>query len=104
MTQSPQSRKAALQVARHALEIARHSFPSHSAPQKPTRFSQEQLFAIAALRQFFRTDFRGIAAILDARRDLCEVLGLDRAPHFSPLFDGEQRLFQGGVRALVRAA
>jgi hypothetical protein len=91
--------KSPKQVAIQALEAARRSLPLYSATHSPKLFTQHQLFAIAALRQFFRTDFRGIAAILVDSSDLREVLGLKRVPHFSTLFYAEQRLSRGGVRS-----
>jgi hypothetical protein len=54
-----------------------------------------ELFAIAVLRQFFRVDYRGIAAILEDSSDLREVLGLRRVPHFSTLAYAEKRIVQG---------
>jgi hypothetical protein len=79
-----------------ALEVARQSLPPYSATHSPKLFTQHQLFAVAVLRQFFRTDFRGIAAILADSSDLRDVLGLKRVPHFSTLFYAEQRLSRGG--------
>jgi hypothetical protein len=93
--------KSPLQVAAAALEVARRSLPAYSATHSPKLFTQHQLFAIAALRQFFRTDFRGIAAILVDSSDLRRVLGLDRVPHFSTLFYSERRFSRGGVRPLA---
>lgn len=86
-------------VAAHALEVARQSLPAYSAKHSPKLYTQHQLFAIAALRQFFRTDFRGIVAILSDSIDLRELLGLRRVPHFSTVRYAELRLFKGGVPA-----
>jgi hypothetical protein len=93
MSKSPKA------VAIQALEVARRSLPAYSATHSPKVFTQHQLFAISALRQFFRTDFRGIVAILADSSDLRRVLGLRRLPHFSTLHYAEQRLFKGGVRS-----
>jgi len=93
MTKSP------LRIAERALEVARQSLPAYSATHSPKLYTQYQLFAIAVLRQFFRTDFRGIVAILADSSDLRRALGLKRVPNFSTLFYAEQRLFKGGVRA-----
>ena len=91
MTKSPK------QVALRALEAAKQSLPAFSARHSPKKFTQHQHFAIAALRQFFRTDHRGIAAILEDSRDLRAVLRLRSVPHFSTLAYAEKRLFKGGV-------
>jgi hypothetical protein len=91
--------KSPKQVAVEALRVARESLPPYSATHSPKLFTQHQLFAIAVLRQFFRTDFRGIAAILGDSVDLRDVLDLNRVPHFSTLFYAEQRLSRGAVHA-----
>jgi len=90
--------KSPKQVARRALEAAQQGLPAYSATRSPKKFTQYQLFAIAALRQFFRVDYRGIAAILADSSDLREVLGLRSVPHFSTIAYAEKRIFQGGLR------
>lgn len=90
--------KSPLQVAKQALEVARDSLPAYSATHSPRVFTQHQLFAISALRQFFRADFRGIVAILADSSDLRRELGLERIPHFSTVRYAELRLFKGGLR------
>jgi hypothetical protein len=86
-------------VARHALAVARDSLPAFSDKHSPQLYTQHQLFAISVLRQFFRTDLRGIVAILNDSSDLRRVLQLKRVPHYSTLSYAEQRLFKGGVLA-----
>jgi hypothetical protein len=90
--------KSPKQVALHALAAARDSLPSYSAVHSPKTYTQHQLFAICVLRQFFRTDLRGIVAILEDSSDLRKVLGLKRVPHYSTLSYAEKRIFKGGVR------
>jgi hypothetical protein len=90
--------KSPKQVAQRALEVAQQSLPAYSAVHSPKKYTQHQLFAIAALRQFFRTDFRGIVAILGDSSDLRELLDLQDLPHFSTLYYAERRLFKGGVQ------
>jgi hypothetical protein len=91
--------KSPMQVAEQALKVARRSLPLYSATHSPKKFTQHQLFAIAALRQFFRTDFRGIVAILGDSTDLRRLLRLDEVPHFSTLHYAERRLLKGGVQS-----
>ena len=79
-------------VAEHALAVARRRLPAYSARHSPRRYTQYQLYAIAALRKFFRTDFRGIAAILEESSELRGVLGLERVPNYTTLFYAERRL------------
>ena len=89
--------KSPKQVAVRALEAARRALPAYSAKHSPKKFTQHQLFAIAALRQFFRVDYRGIAAILADSTDLRQVLGLRDVPHYSTLAYAEHRFAKGGV-------
>ena len=89
--------KSPKQVALRALEAAKQSLPAYSATHSPRKYTQHQHFAVAALRQFFRVDHRGIAAILEDSSDLRRALGLREVPHFSTLAYAEKRLFKGGV-------
>ena len=89
--------KSPKEVALRALEIAKSSIPQYSSRHSPKKFTQHQLFAIAALRKFFRTDFRGIVAILKDSSDLRQALGLAKIPHYSTLCLAEQRLLAGGL-------
>ena len=90
--------KSPKRIAEEALEAAKRCLPPYSATHSPKKFTQHQLFAIAALRQFFRVDYRGIAAILADSSDLRTTLGLRSVPHFSTVAYAEKRLSQGGVR------
>jgi hypothetical protein len=90
--------KSPKQVAVRALEAAQQSLPPYSARRSPKKFTQHQLFAIATLRQFFRVDYRGIAAILEDSSDLRSLLGLKTVPHYSTLAYAEKRFSQGGVQ------
>ena len=49
------------------------------------------------LRKFFRTDYRGIAAMLREWSDLRELLALEKVPHYSTLYYAEKKLMQGGI-------
>jgi hypothetical protein len=89
--------KSPKQVAAQALEAAKQSLPAYSATHSPKKYTQHQHFAIAALRQFFRVDHRGIVAILEDSSDLRSVLALKKVPRFSTLAYAEKRLFKRGV-------
>lgn len=82
--------KSPKQVALRALEVAKRSLPAYSGTHSPKKYTQHQHFAIAALRQFFRVDHRGIAAILEDSSDLRGVLALRGVPHFSTLAYAEK--------------
>jgi hypothetical protein len=90
MTKSP------MRLAREALEVGQQGLPAYSAAKSPQKFTQPQLFAILVLRQFFKTDYRGIVELLADMSDLRETLGLKRVPHYSTLCYAEQRLLKKG--------
>lgn len=62
-----------------------HRFSRHD-------FELGQLFACLVLRKFFRTDYRGIVAILKDCPSLLETLRLNKTPHFTTLQKAEQRM------------
>jgi hypothetical protein len=90
MTKSP------LAVARQAIETAAASLPLYSSPKSRHDYTQPQLFAVLALKQFFRTDYRGVVAILADSTDLRRVLGLAKVPHYSTLAYAAARLLKKG--------
>jgi len=88
--------KSALALAREALTAARASLPLYSSPFSRKEYTQHQHFAILVLRQFLRTDYRGIVEILLEWSDLRVALGLSSVPHYSTLCYAEQQLLKGG--------
>ena len=91
MTKSP------IALAKTALNTAQESLPAYSHPFSPQRFTQHQLFAILVLRQFLKTDYRGIIQMLKDFSDLRKVLGLKKIPHYSTLCYAEKRLLKKGL-------
>src|SRR5687768_15262993 len=77
--------KSATEFAGHALEAGRAALPDYSSPFSPRKFTQPQLFACLALRQFWKADYRGTAVRLAEWSDVRRVLGLrdDRVPDFT---------------------
>jgi len=90
MTKSP------VALARQALRIAKESIPLYAHPFASRDFTQHQLFAILTLRRSLKTDFRGIISLLEDSPELREVLGLNKIPDYSTLFNAEQRLIRKG--------
>jgi hypothetical protein len=90
MTRSP------VALAKAALRIAREALPPYASVYSKHDFTQHQLFAILVLRQFFKTDYRGIIALLDDLPDLQRTLGLTKVPHYSTVCYAEKRLLKGG--------
>lgn len=89
--------KSPLAVARQALLAGEQQLVSFSNKHSPHRYTQPQLFAMLVLRQFFKTDYRGLVAILRDSSDLCTELGITRIPHYSTLCYAEQRLLEKGA-------
>lgn len=68
-----------------ALAVARRSLPAYSHRFSPKTFTLHQLFACLVLKQFLKTDYRGVVAHLQDCPDLVASLGLKRVPHFTTL-------------------
>jgi hypothetical protein len=70
MTRSP------VALGRTALSVAANALPAYASKCSKHDFTQHQLFAMLVLKQFFKTDDRGIAALLADLPDLRKALGL----------------------------
>src|SRR3954464_7173003 len=90
MTKSPRA------VAREALQLAQEALPAYSAARSRKDFTQHQLFAILALKTFFKTDYRGVAQLLTDFSDLRTDLALTKVPHYSTLCYAASRLLKKG--------
>jgi hypothetical protein len=91
MTKSP------LALAREALRVAQAALPEYSSVYSRQDYSQHQLFAILVLREFLRTDYRGIVQMLTDFSDLRTILGLKKVPHPSTLCYAQKRLLKKGL-------
>lgn len=90
MTKSPRA------VAREALRLAHEALPAYSSKFSRQDFTQHQLFALLALKTFFKTDYRGVMALLEDFGELRDDLGLVKVPHYSTLCYAAQRLLKKG--------
>jgi hypothetical protein len=87
--------KSALAVARQALETARAALPAYSSEFSKRTYTQHQLVAALAVRQFFKTDYRGIEQHLKDWSDLRTALGLgEHTPDHSTLQKAAERLLE----------
>ena len=91
MTKSPRA------VAREALALARQSLPAYTSARSRKDFTSHQLFAVLALKQFLKTDYRGVVQVLRDFAELRGDLGLAKVPHYSTLSYAEQRLLKRGT-------
>ena len=98
MTKSPRA------VAREALALARESLPAYSARRSRKDFTQHQLFAVLALKQFLKTDYRGVVQFLHDFAELRDDLGLSKVPNYSTLCYAEGRLLKKGSSSSSSAA
>jgi hypothetical protein len=84
--------KSAVKVAREALAVGRRSFPAYGSRTSRHDFTQAQLFALLVLRQFLRTDYRGLVTLVAEWQDLRKALRLRKVPHYSTLAYAARRL------------
>ena len=91
MTRSPKA------LARMALRVARQALPAYSTKYSRHDFTQRQLFAMLALKQFFKTDYRGIVALLADMEELQRLLGIAKLPHYTTLQKAHDRLLKKGL-------
>ena len=79
MTKSP------VAFTEEALAVARAALPAYSSKFSRRDYTRHQHLAILALKQFLKTDYRGVVAYLRDWSDLRAVLGLAKVPHFTTL-------------------
>lgn len=84
-------------LARKALQIASEAMPAYASKFSKRDFTQHQLLAMLVLKQFFKTDDRGIVELLRDLPDLQNVLGIRKVPHFTTLFHAQKRLAKKGA-------
>jgi hypothetical protein len=75
-----------------ALSTAKRSLPSYSHRCSPKKFTQHQLFACLVLKNFLKTDYRGVVAHLADCPSLVEALGLASVPCYTTLQKAARRL------------
>src|SRR5918997_5450788 len=90
MTKSPRA------VAREALRLPKESLPAYSSKYSRKDFTLHQLFALLALKTFFKTDYRGVVQLLQDFAELRQELGLRAVPHYSTLCYAAKRLLKKG--------
>ncbi len=75
-----------------ALATARRALPCYTHRCSPKVFTQHQLFACLVLKNFLKTDYRGVCAHLADHPALVELMELSRVPHFTTLHKASRRL------------
>ena len=77
-----------------AFEIGKKVLPAYSHRFSPKKFTLGQLFACLVLKSFFKTDYRGVVAILNDCDCLPATIGLKTVPHFTTLQKAANRLLR----------
>jgi hypothetical protein len=94
--------KSPRKVALVALAVGTDALSPYSHSCSPRKFTQPQLFVCLVLKEFFKTDYRGIVAILADMPDLRHVIGLNQTPHFTTIQKAAPRLLrQTNVQRLL---
>ena len=91
-------------VALAALATARRALPAYSHRCSPKKFTQHQLFACLALKNFLKTDYRGVAAHLADHPPLVAALELTKVPHFTTMEKAAKRLLKSAPARLLLEA
>ena len=75
-----------------ALKIAKSTLPPHRHRNSPKKFTQHQLFACLVLKNFLKTDYRGLVQYLADCESLANSIDLDCIPHYTTLQKAARRL------------
>jgi hypothetical protein len=97
--------KSPRKVALVALAVGKDALREYAHRFSPKKFTQPQLFACLVLKEFFKTDYRGVAQILADTPDLRQTMGLKHTPHFTTIQKASQRLLRNAqVQRLLDAS
>lgn len=84
-------------MAQVAYHVANDALPQYSHRFSPRKFTQPQILVCLVLKIFFKTDYRGIVAILNDCPDLCKTFNLSIIPHFTTLQKASKKLLQSNI-------
>ena len=86
--------KSPRKVLETAYGCAKGSLPRFSHFYSPKKFTQHQLFACLALKEFMKLDYRGLMQLLIDTPDLCRVIELGAVPHWTTFQKATDRLLK----------
>jgi hypothetical protein len=89
--------KNPIAFARAALAAGKMGLAEYSHRKSPHKYTQPQLFAMLALKQFFKLDYRGVVEYIAEWPKLRKVLELKSVPNYSTLCYAERRLLKKGA-------
>ena len=84
--------KSPRRVLLKAYAVAKDALPAYTHPCSPKKFTQPQLFACLVLKEFLKTDYRGIVGILRDAPSWVQAIELQVVPHFTTLQKAAARL------------
>ena len=85
-----------------AYRVAQRSLKAYSHRCSPKKFTQHQLFAVLVLKNFLKTDYRGVVKHLRDCATLADAVELKMIPHFTTVQKASRRLLKTApVRALL---
>jgi hypothetical protein len=86
--------KSPRRVIQTAHLIGQVALPLYAHRYSPKKFTQPQLFACLALKEFLQLDYRKLMALLEDCPELCSAIGLTVVPHFTTFQKAAQRLLR----------
>ena len=89
MSVTSKSPKAVLLTA---WKVSKASLPAHRHRNSPKKFTQHQLFACLVLKNFLKTDYRGLVEYLADCDSLADAIELVCIPHFTTFQKAARRL------------
>ena len=86
--------KSPKRVLKTAYTTAQAALAPYSSRFSPKKFTQHQLFACLVLKEFLKTDYRGVVNVLADCADLRQAIELQHVPHFTTLQKAADRLLK----------
>ena len=86
--------KSPKRVMMTAYATAQRALPAYAHRFSPKKFTQHQLFACLVLKEFLKTDYRGLVGVLVDCSDLCAAIELEQVPHFTTFQKAADRLLK----------
>ena len=90
--------KSPRRVLMTAHAMAQRALPAYSHRFSPKKFTQHQLFACLVLKEFLKTDYRGLVEFLADCDSLRAAIELEHVPHFTTVQKAADRLLKKNAR------
>jgi len=90
--------KSPRRVLQVAYDCGKRALPPYGHRFSPKKFTQHQLFACLALKEFLKLDYRGVWELLRDSSDLGAVIELQDVPHWTTIQKAADRLLKKTAR------